>query len=77
MSNATDLGNGLSSRPTRHDAGRAAPATAELATETPPWHAMPAEEALARAGGALRGLDAAEAESRLSAHGPNQTAAAA
>jgi magnesium-transporting ATPase (P-type) len=72
MSNATGLGNGPSSRPTRHDAGRAAPATAELATEAPPWHTMAAEEALERAGGTLRGLDAAEAERRLATHGPNR-----
>ena len=72
MSNATGLGNGPSSRPTRHDAGRAAPATAELATDARPWHAMSAEEALERAGGTLRGLDAAEAERRLATHGPNR-----
>src|SRR4051812_32351164 len=72
MSNATGLGNGPSSRPTRHDTGRVTPATAELVTEVPPWHAMPAEEALARAKGDLQGLDAAEAERRLATHGPNR-----
>ena len=37
-----------------------------------PWHAMPASEAMAALAGAPGGLTAAEATSRLAAHGPNR-----
>ncbi|GGG29398.1 carbonate dehydratase [Caldovatus sediminis] len=39
---------------------------------TPPWHALPAEEALRRLGADPAGLDAAEAARRLAEHGPNR-----
>ncbi len=47
------------------------PAVAQAPPEAA-WHALEAEEALERLGGhAARGLDSAEAERRLRAHGPN------
>ncbi len=47
-----------------------------IQSETPHWHALPADQVCARLGCAPeRGLDEAEAARRLSLHGPNQLVA--
>jgi magnesium-transporting ATPase (P-type) len=70
--NATDLESSPTSRqvpPPTSNPGTAVPG---LPSEAPPWHAMPAEEALAQAQGSRDGLSVPEAERRLALHGANR-----
>lgn len=53
------------------------PAPIDQAPPSPPWHALAADDALARLAASRDGLDMGEAARRLGAHGPNALPAAA